>query len=379
MRALCRGRLRHAVLVWTACACLVPALGSASPAHGQSRVPDVPTRLPEVHRLGGDLVAAGGPFRVWGFNYGLGSRYPILAYFDRPTERGLQSVAADMRRARSLGANTLRVYLEIRAFMKGPHQPNPRALAALAALLDKAEQLHVYLDLTGNLVWRAPPSWYDALPEQARWAVQARFWRAVAQTAQASPAVLVYELTSEPVIADAKRWYCGAIDGYTFIQRIVRDTAGRDSAQLARRWIRLLARSIRRHDQRHLIGLGLLPFGGAFGAANVADLLDVLLLHEYPEQGRESEGISLVRDFAAQGKPVVLGETAPLLANRETWRAFLNGSREFVDGHLFFYDGRGPEEIGDTAADAWYAAALDQFLGLRDSLTPGDRAAREAL
>jgi len=368
MRALCRGRLRHAVLVWTAAACLVLALGSAGPAQAQRGASDEPVGLPEVHRQGGDLLAAGERFRAWGFNYGLGRRYPILAYFDRPTERRLQRVVADMREARSLGANTLRVYLEIRAFMKGPHQPHRPALAALAALLKKAEQLHVYLDLTGNLVWRAPPAWYDALPEQARWAVQARFWRAVARTAQGSTAVLVYELTSEPVISDAEGWYCGAIDGYTFIQRIVRETSGRDENRLARRWIRLLTRSIRRHDRRHLVGLGLLPFGGPFGAANIADLLDVLLLHEYPQEGRESEAISLVRQFAAHGKPVVLGETAPLLATRDTWRAFLSGSHRFLDGHLFFYDGRGPEEIGPTAADAWYAAALDEFLELRGSL-----------
>lgn len=198
-----------------------------------------------------------------GFNYGLGPRYPILTYFDHPTERQLRRVVAGMRRARSLGANTLRVYLEIRAFMRGPHQTNPRALAALAALLDEAEQLHVYLDLTGNLVWRAPPAWYDVLPEHARWAVQARFWRAVARTAQGSPAVLVYELTSEPVIADAQDWYCGAMDGYTFIQRIVRETSGRDPAQPARRWIRLLTRSIRRYDRRHLrAARGRPPDGG---------------------------------------------------------------------------------------------------------------------
>jgi hypothetical protein len=368
MRALCRGRFRHAVLVCTAGMCFALALGFASQAQGQRRASDVPIGLPEVHRQGGDLVAAGERFGVWGFNYGLGQRYPILAYFDHPTERRLQSVVSDMREARSSGANTLRVYLEIRAFMKGPHQPNPRALAALAALLGKAEQLHLYLDLTGNLVWRAPPTWYDALPEKARWAVQARFWRAVAQTAQASSAVLVYELTSEPVIADAEDWYCGSIDGYTFIQRIVRETSGRDRSLLARRWIRLLTRSIRRHDRRHLIGLGLLPFGGAFGAANVADLLDVLLLHAYPVEGRESEAISLVRDFAAQGKPVVLGETAPLLGTPDTWRVFLSGARGFVDGYLFFYDGRAPEEAGTTAADAWYGAALEQFLDLRRSL-----------
>jgi hypothetical protein len=348
--------------------CLALPLGWPSQAQGQRDdrgASGTPFSLPVVHRQGGDLLAGGERFLVWGFNYGLGERYPILAYFDHPTERRLQSVVADMREARSLGANTLRVYLEIDAFMEGPRQPNRRALAALAALLDEAERLHVYLDLTGNLVWRAPPAWYDALPEQARWAVQARFWRAVARTAHRSPAVLVYELTSEPVIADADEWYCGAIDGYTFIQRVVRESSGRDRALLARRWIRLLTRSIRRHDRRHLVGLGLLPFGGPFGAANVADLLDLLLLHEYPEEGRESEAISLVRDFASQGKPVVLGETAPLLSTVETWRAFLTQSHQFLDGYLFFYDGRAPEEIGATAADAWYAAALDEFLELR--------------
>jgi hypothetical protein len=371
MPALRAGRLRLAVLVSAGAACLWLTFGSPSPARGDHGPSSAPQRLPEVHRQGSDLVAAGKRFRVWGFNYGLRERYPILRYFDRPTDQRLRRVVADMREARSLGANTLRVYLEIRAFMNGPNQPKPRALAALAALLDKAARLHMYLDLTGNLVWRAPPAWYDALSEQARWAVQARFWRAVARTAQGSPAVLVYELTSEPVIHDSEHWYGGALDGYTFIQRIVRETSGRDPHELARRWIRLLTRSIRAHDRRHLIGLGLLPLGGPFGPANVADLLDTLLLHEYPEDGRESEAISVVRDCAAQGKPVVLGETAPLLGTPETWHAFLGGSRGFLDGYLFFYDGRTPGEVGTTAADGWYAAAIKQFLALRVSLEQG--------
>jgi hypothetical protein len=330
--------------------------------------PAAASPLPEVHRQGSDLVAAGERFQAWGFNYGLRQRYPILRYFDRPTEQRLRQVVADMREARRLGANTLRVYLEIKSFMRGPNQPRPHALAALSTLLDKAEQLHIYLDLTGNLVWRAPPPWYDALPEQARWAVQARFWRAVARVAQGSPAVLVYELTSEPVVHDSEHWYGGELDGYTFIQRIVRETSGRDPSKLARRWISLLTKSIRAHDRRHLIGIGLLPFGGPFGPANIADLIDVLLVHEYPEDGRANEAVSLVRDFAAQGKPVILGETAPLLGTPDTWCAFLNGSRDFLDGYLFFYDGRTSGEVQATAADAWYAAAIDQFLSLRASL-----------
>jgi hypothetical protein len=353
MRALRRGRLRLAVLVWVA-ACVWPAAGSAdSPA------------LPEVRRQGTDLVAAGERFRVFGFNYGLGRRYPILSYFDDPTERRLRRVVVDMREARLLGANTLRVYLELGTFMKGPRQPSRPALAALAELLREAERLRVYLDLTGNLVWREAPAWYDALPEQARWAVQTRFWRAVARTARSSPAVLVYELTSEPVIGDADGWYCGEMDDYAFIQRIVRRTSGRDPADLARRWIRLLRRSIRAYDRRHLIGVGLLPFGGPFGPANVADLLDVLLVHEYPERGREREAVAVVRDFAAHGRPVVLGETAPLLTTPDRWSSFLTRTRHLVDGALFFYDGRRPDEVGATVADAWYAAALKVFLALR--------------
>lgn len=370
MRPHCRGRLRLAVLALLAVACLFVTQGSANAA---------PSALPQVQRQGSDLVAAGERFRAWGFNYGIGDRYPILSYFDRPTERRLQRVVADMREARLLGANTLRVYLEIEAFMNGPDQPERRAFAALAALLDEAERLHIYLDLTGNLVWRAPPPWYDALPEQARWAVQAQFWRAVARTAQESPAVLVYELTSEPVIGDAEEWYCGEMGGYTFVQRIVREIDGRDPSELARRWVRLLTDAIRAHDRRHLIGLGMLPLGGPFGAANVADLVDVLLLHEYPEDGRAREAISLVREFAAHGKPVILGETAPLFAGADAWRSFLSGSRSLVDGYLFFYDGRMPGELGTSIADAWYAAALAQFRQLRPSLERnGEVSARAA-
>ena len=138
---------------------------------------------------------------------------------------------------------------------------------------------------------------------------------------------------------------------------------------MARRWVRLLTRSIRAHDRRHLIGLGLLPFGGPFGPANVADLLDVLLVHEYPEDGKAHEAVGRVREFAAQGKPVILGETAPLLSRPDTWQAFLDESRRLLDGHLFFYDGRTSGEVRATAADAWYAAAIEQFLSLRASLT----------
>jgi hypothetical protein len=336
-----------------------PAVGSPVPAHA----------LPVVERQGADLTAGGERFRVWGFNYGVGDRYAILSYFDEPTKPHMRQVLADMREARSLGANTLRVYLELKAFMNGPREPNRRSLDALARLLKRAERLHLYLDITGNLVWRSPPAWYDNLPEQARWAVQARFWRAVARTAAESPSVLVYELTSEPVIETSDSWYGGEFGGYTFVQRIVRESAGRDPSRLARRWIRRLRASIRRHDRQHLIGVGLLPnTTGPFGAANVADLLDVLLVHEYPDGAHIDEAILRMREFAAHHKPVILGETAPLQATPSSWRSFLCASRRHLDGYLSFYDGRTPAEAAASPSDSWYAAMLDQFVALRGAL-----------
>jgi hypothetical protein len=183
----------------------------------------------------------------------------------RPTERRLNRVVADMRRARALSANTLRLYLELGAFMKGPQQPRQRCTRRARGAARRGGAAPHLPRPDGHIVWRAQLAWYDALPEQARWAVQARFWRSAGRVAKRSPAVLVYELTSEPVIADAEDWYCEEMDGYAFVQRTVRQVAGRDGSALARRWIRLLKGAISTHDRRHLIGLGMLPFKGPFG------------------------------------------------------------------------------------------------------------------
>ena len=347
---------------------VVPA--TASPGASVNAESPPARVLPVVERRGRGLLAGGRRVRVWGFNYGVGGRYPILAYFHRPTKRRLHRVVADMREARALGANTLRIYLELATFMNGPGAPDRHALDALADLLAHAERLGVYLDITGDLVWRAAPAWYDGLPEHARWAVQACFWRAVARVAAHSPAVLVYELTSEPVIEESDLWYGGEFGGYTFQQRIVRHIRGRSPSALARRWIRLLRHSIHAYDHRHLIGLGMLPEpAGPFGAANVADLLDVLLVHEYPEEGKANEAIALVRRFSAEGKPVIVGETAPLWATPDTWRVFLCGSRRSVDGYLAFYDGRTPSQLAGDPGAALLADMLGQFLSLRSTLT----------
>ena len=64
---------------------------------------------------------------------------------------------------------------------------------------------------------------------------------------------------------------------------------------------------------------------------------------------------------------MVLGETRAATGEPDTWRSFLTGARDLLDGYPFFYDGRSPRQAGTGPADAWYAAALDQFLELRGS------------
>ena len=351
-------------------------------------VPAQARALTTVTARGGALRQGHERFHVYGYNYGprawrwmcgcitptLGrDPVPSFRYFDHPTGRNLRLIGRDLSRMRRRGANTVRLYIELGHIMRTPTRTRARRLRALADLLRVAERRHVYLDITGNLVWRPwrSPGWYDRLSDGARWRVQARFWRSVARVGARSPAVLAYELTSEPVMIEGGAWYPGVLGGYHFGPNVARGVPLAESERAARSWIRLLRRAIRRVDRRHLIGLGMLPWAGdwAFSPRNVAPLLDVLFLHSYPVDGHVEGEISVVKSFAAPGKPVVLGETYPYRGSLETQRRFLVGSAPHVSGQLSFFL-RG--ESGEDRAGLHYLAALRQFAGLEQRLGSAD-------
>lgn len=328
-------------------------------------------------------------FHAYGYNYGpqawrwlcgcvppaRGGPVPSFRYFDHPTSRGLRSISKDLARARRHGANTIRIHIELGHVMRTPTRPRVRTLRALAALLRVADRSRVFLDITGNLVWRREraPSWYDGLSDRARWAVQARFWRFVAGVAAPFPRVLAYELTSEPVIIQGGDWYHGFLGGHWFVPNIARKVAPSEANSAARSWIHLLMRSIRSVDRRRLIGLGMLPWVGdwPFGPGNVASLLDVLFVHSYPADGQVQKEIAAVREFAASGKPVVLGETYPYAGSLKTHERFLVASAPYVSGHLsFFLHGEPIHGVASDPANAHYRAALRQFVRLKGTLTP---------
>jgi hypothetical protein len=323
---------------------------------------------PVVRAVGTRLELDKRPFHVYGFNYEFNGSHPSIDYMDRPTRAGLLRLRSDFAEAARLGANTVRIYVEVHQVMAAPTRTRPSGVRALRRIL-RAGRAGLLVDIAGNLVWHIEesPAWYDALPETARWQVQARFWRAVAAVGADSPNVLAYELTSEPVIADSDGWY-GPDLAHHYIQYIVRELDGRDAVRLARDWTRTLGDAIRSQDRRHLITIGLLPFRDyAFDPRNFADLVDLITVHAYPAAGEGGSALALIRYFASHGRPLMLGETFAF--DRPTQEKFLLGARRWLDGSLSFYDGRAPEEVITTSpADVAYRQNLISYLGLRTSL-----------
>ena len=71
--------------------------------------------------------------------------------------------------------------------------------------------------------------------------------------------------------------------------------------------------AIRKHDKRHLITVGLVPWSldrpgltSGFVPDKIAADLDFIAMHIYPEKGKVAEAIETVKGFAAVGKPVSL-------------------------------------------------------------------------
>jgi hypothetical protein len=327
---------------------------------------------------GARLVRGGKPFRPFGFNDTTGGTGAAGEYFAHPTPAGLAQVRTDFADAKRLGANTMRVFLQLHDFVeRGPDgavHVRPDRIAAFRQVLHVAEQDGIALDVTGNLAWRpnSTPHWYDMMSNQQRWDVQSTFWRAVAGAAKDSPAVLCYELTSEPGVTSDTHgsWYGDEFGGFNFTQWIARGVPDAQAGATMQRWTRQLTAAIRVQDPDHLVGVGVLPFtGGPTSPTTLADDVDLLIYHDYPG-AKIASNVATAKAFAAEGKPVLLGETSALNDDIATQERFLHSVEPYVAGTLSFYDGRDPEHMRvDTIADAMYQQNLRSYVGMRDELT----------
>lgn len=327
----------------------------------------------EAIRVSGDqksfvLAESGQKFSPRGFNYDHdGTGRLIEDYWDKewPT------VEDDFREMKQLGANVVRIHLQLGKFMESPRKPNEQALKQLERLLDLAERTRLYLDLTGLACYHKQdvPVWYDGLSEQERWDVQARFWEAVASRCARSPAVFCYDLMNEPVVpgGDKKRddWLGPGFGGKFFVQFITLERRGRDRPDVARAWIRHLKNAIRRKDKRHLITVGLVPWSldrpgltSGFVPEKIVDDLDFISVHLYPEKGKPEKALETLKGFSV-GKPVVIEETFPLKCGMEEFAQFLNNAEPLSAGWIGFYWGKMPAEyakpktIGEAVTKQW--------------------------
>ncbi len=292
-------------------------------------------------------------FTPWGFNYDHDENGRLLEdYWDGEWPK----VQEDFRKMKELGANVVRIHLQTGKFMPEPEKLDTTALDRLARLVKLAERTGLYLDITGLGCYHKQdvPQWYDTLDEAERWEVQARFWAAIAETCADSPAVFCYDLMNEPILAGAKKketdWLAGDFGGKHFVQRITLDLAGRTRKEVAKAWVDKLVAAIRKHDKRHAITVGAIPWAHTwpnakplFYSKHVSENLDFACVHFYPKKGKVEKALKALAVYDI-GKPLVIEEMFPLKCGLEELESFIDSSRGIADGWIGFYWGKTPDQ-----------------------------------
>ncbi len=328
---------------------------------------------------------SGRRFIPYGFNYDHEGDGQLIEDYWVEQWPLVESAFEEMKQ---LGANVVRIHLQFGKFMTSPTAPNQEALDQLTRLVKLAEHTGLYLDITGLGCYHKQdvPAWYDELDEPGRWDAQAAFWESVAKTCRESPAIFCYDLMNEPVIGGAKKrddWLGPAFGDKHFVQFICLETKGRPREQIAKSWTKKLVTAIRRHDRKHLITIGLVPWSlnrpgmtSGFDPEEIAGDLDFIAMHIYPETGKLDEAIETVKGFAAFGKPVVIEETFVLKCGADELSDFIDRSRAHVTGWIGFYWGKTPQEYRPpkTLPEAFALSWLELFQQKRDQILAGETA-----
>ena len=358
--------------IYTSCA-LALGWAGAPRVFAQDR-PAPPLPSIEIQNERFVQAGTGERFLAWGFNYDHDDAGRLLEDYwkdEWPT------VAEDFLEMKAMGANVVRVHLQLGKFMEAAIRPDRSALNRLSNLVALAESTRLYLDITGLGCYHKDevPAWYDALDESERWDVQARFWEAVAETCRSSPAIFCYDLMNEPVLPGRGQprddWLAGDFGGKHFVQFLALDLGERTRSEVAKAWVNRMVAAIRRHDPRRLVTVGVIPwaltFPGAqplFYSEEVGAKLDFVGVHFYPEADQIDKALKALAVYDV-GKPLVIEEIFPLKCGLAELDEFIEGSRRHVEGWIGFYWGTTREEYagrnGDLK-DALVKGWLDYFV-----------------
>ena len=341
----------------------------------------------EFVRIGQDgsefiLARSGKSFRVWGVNYDHDARDNGRLIEDY-WEKEWPVVREDFREIKELGANVVRIHLQLGRFMTGTNSTNREALSRLRKLLKLAEELHLYIDLTGLGCYHKQdvPAWYDGLPEAGRWEVQANFWRAVSRVCRSSPSIFCYDLMNEPVIGgnESEGWLAGELGGKHFVQRLTLQPNGRTSQEIAASWVKRLTAAIRREDRKHLITVGAIPWSMIWPNAKPvlyssepARHLDFVSIHVYPKKGEVENALKTMAVYDL-GKPLVIEEFFPLECSVEEMDEFLQRSRTRAEGWISFYWGKTVRDYENAASPGMIEALMIRWLRYFQDQAPSFR------
>ena len=326
---------------------VLPAMASADPLD-HIRVSDDRTHF--VHAESAER------FIVWGVNYDHDRAGRLLDEYwidEWPT------VVEDFGEMKALGANCVRIHLQLGMFLDAPDTPNAAALAQLEKLVQLSEDEGLYLDVTGLACYHKKniPTWYDKLNEQDRWKAQAVFWEAIARTCKDSPAIFCYDLMNEPILPGKEpesEWLAGELAGKYFVQRLALELKDRTREQVAEEWVNTMVDAIRKHDQRHMVTVGIIPWVFVFGGGKPD-------FHGPSEVGKALTALKAYN----LGKPIVIEEMFPLSCGEEELIEFVRKSSDIADGWISFYWGAPAAQLRavkpPALADAITASWLDKF------------------
>ncbi|HEY4259437.1 MAG TPA: cellulase family glycosylhydrolase [Schlesneria sp.] len=329
----------------------------------------------------GFVTTSGKRFIPWGVNYDHDDRGRLLEDY---WQQEWPLVELHFAEIKQLKANVVRIHLQFGRFMESATKPNREAHTQLGRLLALAERTGLYLDLTGLGCYHKQdvPAWYDDLTEQERWDAQSVFWQSIAETCQASPAIFCYDLMNEPVVPGGKRnqrdWLGPAFAGKHFVQCISLDQHDRPRPDIAAAWLKQLTAAVRKIDDRHLITVGLVDWSldrpgltSGFVPRKVAEHVDFLCVHLYPESGKLKEAAETLAGFQV-GKPVIVEETFPLKCSTEELATFIKEGGRTSCGWISFYWGKPVHELRKSTEirDAILLQWLEKFEELAPTTTP---------
>jgi len=318
------------------------------------------------------LFPSGDRYIPWGHNYASVEIMERLAKDPARVEREFTEMKA-------AGTTVARIHPEMPRILTGPDQADPQALSQLKKLLRMAEESGIHLKITGLACYKIKDrmAWYDSMDEKDRWKAQAFFWETIARTCAESPSVFAYDLVNEPAAVGkhADGWYMGRMGDVEFCQRLSLDPGNRNGDVIFREWTKRMVASIRKHDQRHLITMGMLPFPGAYKAA--VEHLDFVSPHLYPKTHKVEDELKLLQKFD-WGKPIVIGETFPLSCGADEERDFLLKSRKFAHGWIGHWPDESPAELAKmkktgnaTIQNAMSLSWVDLFKDIGPQMTEG--------